>query len=226
VLSVLVIEDFAMAVYLPLLAVLATGGTWWQALIGIVVAVAVVAGAVVGSLRWARHVNRWLAHPDPEQLMLRLLGTTLVVVALAEMVHISTAIGALPVGLTLTEQTAKRARAGLAPLRDLFAAAFFVPIGLAVRGRDGDHDEDAHRLVRGRSRRRGPTRTPSGRDCAHRPGRVLDRHRQRAGINDQALGDMVVAYVLLSAVIGPLLARYLPSVIGWQGRFAGIRKQP
>jgi CPA2 family monovalent cation:H+ antiporter-2 len=32
VLSVLVLEDFDMAAYLPVLAVLASGGTWWQAL--------------------------------------------------------------------------------------------------------------------------------------------------------------------------------------------------
>jgi K+:H+ antiporter subunit KhtU len=33
VLSVLVLEDFAMAAYLPLLAVLAAGGGWWEALL-------------------------------------------------------------------------------------------------------------------------------------------------------------------------------------------------
>ena len=33
-LSILVLEDFAMAAYLPLLAVLAAGGSWLQALFG------------------------------------------------------------------------------------------------------------------------------------------------------------------------------------------------
>ena len=33
VLSVLVLEDFAMAAYLPMLAVLVAGGAWWEALL-------------------------------------------------------------------------------------------------------------------------------------------------------------------------------------------------
>ncbi|MGH4010381.1 MAG: cation:proton antiporter [Pseudonocardiaceae bacterium] len=42
------------------------------------------------------------------------------------------AVGAFLVGLTLTGEVADRARAVLSPLRDLFAAAFFVAIGLSV----------------------------------------------------------------------------------------------
>ncbi|MEE9243862.1 MAG: cation:proton antiporter, partial [Mycobacterium sp.] len=63
---------------------------------------------------------------------LRVLGVTLVVAGLAEYVHASAAIGAFLVGLTLTGVSAERSRAGLAPLRDLFAAIFFVSIGLTV----------------------------------------------------------------------------------------------
>ena len=37
VLSILVLEDFAMAAYLPLLAVLAAGGTWLEALFGMAI---------------------------------------------------------------------------------------------------------------------------------------------------------------------------------------------
>src|ERR1700730_1193211 len=38
VLSVLVLEDFAMAAYLPLLAVLASGGNWLEAVAGMILA--------------------------------------------------------------------------------------------------------------------------------------------------------------------------------------------
>ncbi len=41
-------------------------------------------------------------------------------------------MGAFLVGLTLTGDTATRARKVLGPLRDLFAAIFFVAIGLSV----------------------------------------------------------------------------------------------
>jgi CPA2 family monovalent cation:H+ antiporter-2 len=132
VLSVLVLEDFAMAAYLPLLAVLAAGGGWWEALLWMTVALAALGGAFVASYRWGHHVGRLIAHPDDEQLLLRILGLTLIVAALAEHLHASAAVGAFLVGLTLTGQTADRARTVLGPLRDLFAAVFFLAIGFSV----------------------------------------------------------------------------------------------
>jgi Kef-type K+ transport system membrane component KefB len=45
VLSVLVLEDLAMAAYLPVLTVLAVGGAWWQAGVGMLIAVGAVVGA-------------------------------------------------------------------------------------------------------------------------------------------------------------------------------------
>lgn len=132
VLSVLVLEDFAMAAYLPLLAVLAAGGGWGEALLWMTVALAALGGAFVASYRWGHHVGRLIAHPDDEQLLLRILGLTLIVAALAEHLHASAAVGAFLVGLTLTGQTADRARSVLSPLRDLFAAVFFLAIGFSV----------------------------------------------------------------------------------------------
>ena len=132
VLSVLVLEDFVMAAYLPLLAVLAAGGSWWHALIGMGIALGALSAAFAASYRWGHHVGRLIAHPDSEQLMLRVLGITLIVAALAEYLNISAAVGAFLVGLTLTGETARRAQTVLGPLRDLFAAVFFVAIGLAA----------------------------------------------------------------------------------------------
>jgi CPA2 family monovalent cation:H+ antiporter-2 len=132
VLSVLVLEDFAMAAYLPLLAVLASGGTWWQAVLGVLGGVAAVLLALGATQRWGQLVSQLISHPEPEQLLLRVLGTTLVVAALAEFVKASAAVGAFLVGLTLTGEITNQARAVLSPLRDLFAAVFFVAIGLSV----------------------------------------------------------------------------------------------
>ncbi len=136
VLSVLVLEDFAMAAYLPLLTVLASGGTWQQALLWMAVALSALALAFLVSYRWGHHVGRLLAHPEDEQLLLRILGLTLIVAAVAEHLHASAAVGAFLVGLTLTGPTADRARVVLTPLRDLFAAVFFVAIGLTVAPAD------------------------------------------------------------------------------------------
>src|SRR5579875_2266060 len=132
VLSVLVLEDFAMAGYLPLFAVLASGGSWLHALGGMAVAIAALVVAFTASYRWGHHVGRLVTHPDSEQLLLRVLGITLIVAAVAESVHASAAVGAFLVGLTLTGETASRARRVLGPLRDLFAAIFFLGVGFSV----------------------------------------------------------------------------------------------
>ena len=121
-----------MAAYLPLLAVLAAGGEWWQAVIGMAIAMVALALAFLGSYRWGHVVARLMAPPDSELLLLRVLGVALVVAGLAEYVHVSAAVGAFLVGLTLTGESAERAREVLSPLRDLFAAIFFVAIGLEV----------------------------------------------------------------------------------------------
>lgn len=222
VLSILVMEDFAMAVYLPVLVVLGTGGTWWQAVIGVLVAIGSVAAAFTASHRWGHHVNRWLAHPDDEQLMLRVLGTTLVVAALAELVSVSAAVGAFLVGLTLTGATAERARAVLAPLRDLFAAAFFLAIGFAVSPSDLLPALPAAfaLAVTGVV-----TKVATGWYAARRDG-VAPRGRLRAGTAliargefsvvimslagaaGHEIGPVVTAYVLLLATIGPLVTRW------------------
>lgn len=222
VLSVLVMEDFAMAVYLPVLAVLGSGGGWWQAVLGVAVAVGAVAAAFLVSHRWGHHVNRWLAHPDSEQLMLRVLGTTLVVAALAELVDVSAAVGAFLVGLTLTGAVAERARAVLAPLRDLFAAAFFLAIGLAVSPADLVPVLPAALALAavGTVTKLGTGWYAAGRDGAGRRGRIragtalIARGEFSiviiglAGASGPVLGPLVTAYVLILAVTGPIVSRF------------------
>jgi Sodium/hydrogen exchanger family len=69
VLSVLVLEDFAMAAYLPLFAVLASGGSWLEALGGMLAAVGALLAAFAASFHSGHHVGRLVAHPDSEQLL-------------------------------------------------------------------------------------------------------------------------------------------------------------
>ena len=156
VLSILVLEDFAMAAYLPLLAVLAAGGSLLQALLGMAIAIGALIVAFAASYRWGHHVGRLVAHPDDEQLLLRVLGLTLIVAALAEFVHASAAVGAFLVGLTLTGESANRARMVLEP------AARSLRRHLLPRDR-----------IVGGSRRPGP-------DAARRAG-ACGRHRGNQG---------------------------------------------
>ena len=225
VLSVLVLEDFAMAAYLPLLAVLATGGSVLNALLGAGVAIVALAAAFAVSYRWGHHLGRLVAHPDDEQLMLRILGLTLTVAALAEFVHVSAAVGAFLVGLTLTGETADRARQVLTPLRDLFAAVFFVAIGLSVHPSDLVPMLPAGMALAAVT---AATKVWAGQFAARRDG-VARRGQWRAGtalivrgefslviiglvgMASPDLGAVALPYVFILAIVGPLLARFAGS---------------
>jgi monovalent cation:H+ antiporter-2, CPA2 family len=222
VLSVLVLEDFAMAAYLPLFAVLASGGGWVQAVVGMATAVGALLAAFAASYRWGHHVGRLVEHPDSEQLLLRVLGITLMVAAVAEVLHASAAVGAFLVGLTLTGATADRARRVLGPLRDLFAAIFFLAIGLSV---------DPHELLPMLpvalvlAAVTAATKVATGMVAARRDG-VARRGQLRAGAALIARGEfsliiiglvgtsipavaaLATSYVFVMAIAGPVLARY------------------
>ena len=126
VLSVLVLEDIAMAAYLPLLGVVLVGGAVVMGSLGAAAAIAVVIVILLFAHKAEGIAERFLNHDDDEQVILRVLGLTLLIAGLPEMVHISSAVGAFLVGLAIPAGAAKRARRVLEPLRDLFAAVFFL----------------------------------------------------------------------------------------------------
>jgi monovalent cation:H+ antiporter-2, CPA2 family len=132
VLAVLVLEDLAMALFLPLLVVALAGGGPMSAVGGVALAVGAVLVVLLAAKRHGHRLGRLLTHDDDEQVMLRLVGLTLLVAGLAQSVGASAAVGAFLVGLALPASFADRARAILTPLRDLFAATFFVAFGLAT----------------------------------------------------------------------------------------------
>ena len=222
VLSVLVLEDFAMAAYLPLLTVFASGGTLLEALLWMGIAVGALGLAFLVSYRWGHHVGRVLGHPEDEQLLLRVLGITLIVAALAERLHASAAVGAFLVGLTLTGQLADRARTVLTPLRDLFAAVFFVAIGLQVAPADLLPQlpvalalaavTAVTKVLTGMyaARREGAARAGQ-----FRAGAALIARGEFSlviiglvGAGSGVLGAVATPYVFVLAIIGPMVARF------------------
>lgn len=222
VLSVLVLEDFAMAGYLPLFTVLASRGSWLEAVGGMAAAIGALLAAFAASFHWGHHVGRLVEHPDSEQLLLRVLGITLIVAALAESLHASAAVGAFLVGLTLTGETADRARRVLSPLRDLFAAIFFLAIGFSVDPKELLPMIPAALTLAVVT---AATKVLTGMVAARRDG-VARRGQLRAGMALIARGEfsliiiglvgtsiptvaaLATAYVFIMAIAGPVLARY------------------
>jgi CPA2 family monovalent cation:H+ antiporter-2 len=130
--TVLVIEDLALAPYLPLLATLVAGLGVVAGVISVGVALVVTAVALVISFKGQDAFGRILNTSSPGALLLTVFGIALAVAGFSEMVGFSSAVAAFLVGLILTGEVAEAVRLRLAPLRDLFAAIFFVFFGLGV----------------------------------------------------------------------------------------------
>ncbi|MWB98897.1 cation:proton antiporter [Agromyces seonyuensis] len=132
VLSILVIEDLAMAFYLPVLTAVAVGVSLWQGAISVGIAVGVVLLILFVAFKWGHVVSRLFSAEHQESLLLGVLGLTMLVAGLAEGAQVSGAVGAFLVGIALSGRVAREAESVLTPLRDLFAAMFFVFFGLTT----------------------------------------------------------------------------------------------
>jgi CPA2 family monovalent cation:H+ antiporter-2 len=132
ILSILVIEDIVMAVFLPVLAVMLAGGSAISGVVSGTVAVAIVMSVLLFSNALGSMINKLTGNSSNEMILLTLLGLATLVAGLAEYVHVSYAIGAFLLGIAISGQVAERAREMLVPLRDAFAALFFVYFGITV----------------------------------------------------------------------------------------------
>lgn len=132
VLSVLVMEDLAMALYLPVAGALLVGDGNLQSLLPALVVVAGVAVFLLLATKIEVGVSRAVFSRSDESLLLTILGITILVAGAAEVFGLSAAVAALLVGIVLSGPAAEAAHGLLSPLRDLFAAMFFAFVGLSV----------------------------------------------------------------------------------------------
>lgn len=221
VLSILVMEDLAMAVYLPAVAVVIAATGLLSAVVSLTVAIVTVAVVLVIALRYGEPVSRVIASPSDEVALLTTLGTVLLVAGIAQQLQVSAAIGAFLVGIALSGQAAERAHTLLTPLRDLFAAVFFVFFGFSV---DPGGIPPVAALAIALGIVTAITKMLTGWWAARRAG-IARRGRVRAGAALIARGEfsiviaglgvgveprlapLAAAYVLFMAVLGPLLTR-------------------
>jgi CPA2 family monovalent cation:H+ antiporter-2 len=224
VLNLLVIEDLAMAVYLPVVAALIVGGSLGAIATSVSIALAAVTLILMAALRYGRRLSDLLADGTSESLLLAVFGLILLVAGGAQLLDVSGAIAAFLVGLALSGETANRAEALLSPLRDLFAAVFFVSftfridpselVDVAVPALVLAVATSGTKLATGWY---GAGRLGAGRGGRIRAGSVLTARGEfsiviaalGAGLDDgDRLGALAAAYVLVTAVLGPVAARY------------------
>lgn len=134
ILGIIVIEDLFLAFYLALLApVLSDAGSP----LGFVRDVAISFGFLVllfGLARYgARAVGALIGSREDELLAVLVVGLVLLVAGLSDQVRVSDAIGALLIGLVVSRtRVRERVERLVLPLRDVFAAVFFVTFGLSI----------------------------------------------------------------------------------------------
>jgi monovalent cation:H+ antiporter-2, CPA2 family len=223
VLSILVVEDLAMAAYLPLLTGLLVGEDLLASALPVGVALGTVALVLVVAVRYGETLSRLVFSPSDEVLLLVILGLALVVAGAAEQLQVSAAVGAFLVGIALSGEAAEAAQALLTPLRDLFAAVFFLFFGLQTDPRSIPPVALAAAAL---ALVTAATKVGTGWWAARRIG-VGPRGRWRAGTvliprgefsiviaglavaagREPTLGPLATTYVLILAVLGPLVAR-------------------
>ncbi|HEX4016823.1 MAG TPA: cation:proton antiporter [Frankiaceae bacterium] len=240
VVSILVLEDLAMAIYLPVLtAVLAEAGVV-RGVVTVAIALGTVSVVLLIATRWSHHFSWIVSRPGPhdsaaerESLLLRVLGITLLVAGLAEQLQVSAAVGAFLVGIALVGPVAEVARKVLAPLRDLFAAVFFVFFGLQTdptaippvllaaavlallsavgKVATGWWAAGRRGIDTGGRVRAGTTLISHGEFSIVIAGLAVSSGQPAR------LGALAASYVLLLAIVGPLAARAADSIAGRLG---------
>jgi CPA2 family monovalent cation:H+ antiporter-2 len=223
ILSVLVIEDLAMAFYLPLVTAVLAGVGLVGGAKALAVAVVTVIAVLVVAIRYGSTISKAMSVSDPEALLLSVLGLTLFVAGVAAELKVSAAVGAFLVGIALSGPVAHHATQMLEPLRDLFAAVFFVFFGLST---DPADMPPVLLPALGLAVLTMSTKILTGYLGARRVGIALPG-RLRAGLAlmprgefsvviaglavasgvEPRLAPLATAYVLITVVTGPMLAR-------------------
>jgi len=134
ILGIAVVEDVFIAIYLAIVTVILKGTTdVWSIVLQLTISFAFLI-AMFALARWGgRLVSRLVGTRDDELFTIMFFGLAVAFGGIGELLGVSDAIGAFLIGLVLgaTRYRARIEQLAL-PLRDVFAAFFFLDFGLAL----------------------------------------------------------------------------------------------
>jgi CPA2 family monovalent cation:H+ antiporter-2 len=212
-LGILVFEDLVIAVYLALVTPLVVGGGDVGAIavdLGVAVAVLVVLAVLAYSgERWA---ERSLRTDTGETFVLRLLALAVPVAGAALAFGVSEAVAAFFVGVAVASTShVERAERLLAPVRDVFAAVFFLWVGLRTNPAVLLDPAVALALA-ALVLLTGPSKILSGFYGGRAYG-LPDRRSLRVGLGMTTRGEFSLVVAALAATgTGPVLTEVIPAV--------------
>jgi CPA2 family monovalent cation:H+ antiporter-2 len=219
-----------MAIYLPVLTATLAGVSFLLGLQTVGISLAVVTLVLVVALRHGHHVSKAVHSENSEVFLLNLLGAALLVAGLAAAMQVSAAVGAFMLGIAISGATAHSATRVLEPLRDLFAAIFFVVFGLNTDPRSIPPVlgwalllalvTAATKMITGfwAAKRAGigvPGRFRAGAALIARGefSIVIAGLAVASGVVPSNLAALATAYVLIMAIVGPLAARFVEPIV-------------
>ena len=135
ILGLMMFQDVFVAIYFSVVSGLVLAGSTSISEIGITALMAIL---FIGAFLFLGHkliprLDRWLDIPSDETFMLVIFAILVLVAGFSETLHIAEAIGALLIGLVLSEtEHSERIERMIVPFRDFFGALFFFSFGLSI----------------------------------------------------------------------------------------------
>jgi CPA2 family monovalent cation:H+ antiporter-2 len=134
ILGIIVIEDLFLALYLALLSPILSGASSaGELLLRIGISFGYLA-VLFGVARWgAKWIGKVLDSREDELVAIIMIGLVVLVAGISAEIGVSDAIGALMIGLVVARTSIReRAERIAVPLRDVFAAIFFIAFGTSI----------------------------------------------------------------------------------------------
>ena len=229
ILTLLVIEDLVMAIYLPITVVMLAGASVLTGALSVGAALAIAGVILVLALRFGERITRILDARSDEALLLGVIGITLLVAGITQQLDVSAAVGAFLVGIAISGPVGQRAASLVNPLRDLFAALFFILFGFQI---NPDQIPGVLPIAIALLVVTSLTKVATGWWATARVG-IASRGRMRAGtaliargefsivIAGLALGSgldrdlvpLAATYVLLTAILGPIVTKFADALV-------------
>jgi CPA2 family monovalent cation:H+ antiporter-2 len=224
ILGIIVVEDLFLALYLAALQpVLSPSHSPADMIVQAAKAFGFLLALAAVARYGSRVAGRLIAVRDNELLVVSFLGAAVLIAGVSELLGVTDAIGAFMAGLILSgTQLAPRIRNLVHPLRDAFAAIFFFTFGLAIDPGDvisvlGPVAVAAGitvfvnviaGLIAARWHRYGPGPAANIATTLVARGEfalILAAIATAAGL-DRRLAPFIAGYVLVLAVLGPIMA--------------------
>ncbi|WP_027630151.1 cation:proton antiporter [Ruminiclostridium cellobioparum] len=135
IMGMIMFDDLFIAIHISILSGLLLSGSnsVWGVLSTSLVALFFILAILIGGKRVMKYIDKLLNIQSAELFLLVVIGVLFLVAGFSETLHVAEAIGALLVGLIMAESVhAKKIEHNILPFRDFFGAIFFFNFGLSI----------------------------------------------------------------------------------------------